>query len=140
MLLLNGSCQEGAGCILCSSCYPMPLCVCLLAPQSPGTGVTVNYTRAGVYAVCARVRDHSGQGASHCCNFLVVVYDVNDGAVSGSGAIQSPPGAYRPNVAITGPANFAFQSRYSPGKNIPDGTTMFTFQAASFQFSSTVYE
>jgi len=70
----------------------------------------------------------------------VVVYDPGAGFVTGGGWITSLAGAYAANPALTGRANFGFNSKYKHGANVPDGQTEFHFQAAGFNFHSTVYE
>jgi len=71
---------------------------------------------------------------------MVVVYDPNAGFVTGGGWITSPPGAYVPNPALTGRANFGFVSKYQRGQSVPTGETEFQFQVASFNFHSVAYE
>jgi len=70
----------------------------------------------------------------------VVVYDPNGGFVTGGGWITSPAGAYVSNPALTGKANFGFNSKYKKGQSTPDGNTEFQFQVANLNFKSTSYE
>src|SRR5262249_44935243 len=66
----------------------------------------------------------------------VVVYDPSAGFVTGNGWIQSPPGAYKPDVSAAGRATFSFVSKYQKGAKVPTGTTAFQFQGADLDFYS----
>ena len=68
------------------------------------------------------------------------MHTVSAGYVTGGGWINSPSGAYTANPSLTGKANFGFVSKYQNGANVPTGDTQFQFQAANFNFKSTVYE
>jgi hypothetical protein len=70
----------------------------------------------------------------------IVVYDPNAGFVTGGGWINSPPGAYYANPALTGKANFGFVSKYEKGANVPTGDTEFDFNVANINFHSTSYD
>jgi hypothetical protein len=69
-----------------------------------------------------------------------VIYDPNDGFVTGGGWIDSPEGAYIPEPSLVGMANFGFVSRYRPHSDEPDGQTEFQFHVADLNFHSTSYE
>lgn len=97
------------------------------------------YTAAGVYTVTATVNDDDNGGDTETLQY-VVVYDPGAGFVTGGGWITSPAGAYAANPALTGRANFGFNSKYTKGAQVPDGQTQFHFQAAGFNFHSTAYE
>jgi len=71
---------------------------------------------------------------------MIVVYDPNAGFVTGGGWIQSPPGAYGPDPALVGKANFGFVSKYLKGKSIPTGETEFQFKVADLNFHSVSYD
>jgi hypothetical protein len=83
--------------------------------------------------------DDCGSSVSQIFEF-VVVYDPDGGFVTGGGWINSPSGAYKPNVNLSGRANFGFVSKYQKGASVPTGETEFQFQVASLNFHSTVYE
>lgn len=68
------------------------------------------------------------------------VSEANGGFVTGGGWINSPAGAYAPDPALTGKANFGFVSKYQKGTSVPAGNTQFQLQAAGFSFESTSYE
>ncbi|MHC1769369.1 MAG: MBG domain-containing protein [Verrucomicrobiia bacterium] len=74
----------------------------------------------------------------------IVVFDPTGGFVTGGGWIQSPPGAYHPDIehlaGVTGKASFGFQSKYAKGANVPTGNTEFQFRAGDLNFKSTEYE
>eukprot|EP00457_Paulinella_chromatophora_P000197 gb/GEZN01000197.1/.p1 GENE.gb/GEZN01000197.1/~~gb/GEZN01000197.1/.p1 ORF type:complete len:1504 (-),score=136.48 gb/GEZN01000197.1/:450-4961(-) len=98
------------------------------------------YSTPGIYVVKTIVHDKDGGLDDLTSSGYVVVYDPNGGFVTGGGWIQSPPGAYTANTELSGKATFGFVSKYQQGKTIPEGNTVFQFQAASFTFKSTVYE
>lgn len=110
----------------------------------PGVGdgsctATHAYTAVGVYSVQVTVKDDdSGSAVSDPA--FVVVYDPNAGFVTGQGSISSPAGAYVADPSLTGPADFAFVSKYKKGATTPTGETAFSFQVATFNFSSTAYQ
>jgi len=60
--------------------------------------------------------------------------------VTGGGWINSPAGAYSPNLLLAGKASFGFVSKYQKGANIPTGETEFQFQVGNFNFHSTSYD
>jgi hypothetical protein len=107
--------------------------------STSASGGTCTYTAAGVYTITATVTDDDGGSDSETYQY-VVVYDPSAGFVTGGGWITSPAGAYAANPALTGRANFGFNSKYKHGANVPDGQTQFHFQAAGFNFHSTAYE
>jgi probable HAF family extracellular repeat protein len=118
------------------------------SPPTPGTieatggSGTVNgshvYSAAGIYRVTLTVTDSSGLSAQ--VGRDVVVYDPSAGFVTGGGFIQSPPGAYRPDPALSGRAIFGFVSRYQHGAKVPTGNTRFMFRAARLNFRSDAYD
>ncbi len=105
---------------------------------------TYAFTTAGVYKVKLTVDDGCGGTgmATTVGGFdaMVVIYDPNGGFVTGGGWITSPPGAYTPNPALTGKANFGFVSKYKTGASTPTGQTEFQFKAGNFNFQSTSYD
>ena len=110
--------------------------------EANGSGTVTGshtYTAAGVYTVTLTVTDNSG--SSHQVVYqYVVMYDPSAGYVTGGGWIMSPAGAYTPNPALTGKANFGFVSKYLNGNTVPTGNTEFQFKAGDFNFKSTSYE
>jgi hypothetical protein len=103
------------------------------------TGVHL-YTAVGVYPVALSLTDVCGESAGAVYQFAVV-YDPNAGFVTGAGWINSPPGAYMANPALTGRAHFGFVSAYTKGNSTtPSGRTDFHFSVANFDFSSTTYD
>ena len=69
-----------------------------------------------------------------------MVYDPSGGFVTGGGWINSPAGSYVANPLLDGRANFGFESRYKQGQSVPEGNTVFQFQAGDLRFKSTSYE
>lgn len=102
------------------------------------------FTAAGVYKVTLTVTDGcGGMGSASTIgelDLLVVIYDPNGGWVTGGGWINSPAGAYVPNLSLTGKANFGFVSKYQNGQSVPTGNTEFHFKAGDLKFKSTSYE
>lgn len=96
---------------------------------------------AGVYAVTVTVSDSHG-GVSVRPYEYIVVYDPEEGFVTGGGWIDSPEGACHLaecDTTTAGKANFGFVSRYRKGASIPSGNTEFNFSAASLNFHSDSY-
>lgn len=97
-----------------------------------------SYTSAGVYNIQASVTDDdSSTGTS---SVMVVVYDPSGGFVTGGGWIESPSGAYKEDLSLTGRANFGFVSRYKKGASVPTGNTEFQFKTGNLNFHSSIYE
>jgi CSLREA domain-containing protein len=115
--------------------------------EAAGT-VSASYTfaQAGVYLVTLTVTNNCGNSGSantlgaDQMSALVVIYDPSAGHVTGGGWINSPAGAYVPNPALVGKANFGFVSKYKNGATVPDGNTEFQFKAGNLNFKSAVYE
>lgn len=98
-----------------------------------------NYVVPGVYTVGLTVSDDDGGSAAAMYEF-VVVYDPNDGFVTGGGWIISPEGAYVDDPLLTGTANFGFVSKYKKGADVPTGQTNFQFKVADLDFQSIDYQ
>jgi hypothetical protein len=99
------------------------------------------YTTPGVYTVTLGVSDGTAAGGAAEAQFqYVVVYDPSGGFVTGGGWIDSAPGGYRANAALSGKATFGFVSRYQKGATVPEGQTQFDFRVADFRFKSTAYD
>jgi hypothetical protein len=93
---------------------------------------------AGIFELTLTVTDPGGLPGSDTTS--VVVYDPEDGFVTGGGWIDSPAGAYITNSALTGKATFGFVSKYKKGAVKPSGNTEFQFQAADLNFHSDSYD
>jgi hypothetical protein len=92
-----------------------------------------------VYEVTITVMDDCGGSRGGVT--YVVLYDPTGGFVTGGGWIESPLGAYSPDPAAVGKANFGFVSKYQKGNStIPTGDTQFHFNTAGFQFDSDAYD
>jgi hypothetical protein len=98
-----------------------------------------NYTTSGVYTITAQVTDLNNTTSSATYQYAVI-YDPNNGFVTGGGWIDSPAGAYTHDPTLSGKATFGFVSRYQKGKNLPVGNTEFQFQTAGLSFKSTSYD
>jgi PKD repeat protein len=109
------------------------------AVTSPITNQTHTYTNPGVYTITLTVTDDDGDNDTLSFKY-VVIYDPNDGFVTGGGWIMSPEGAYTPNSTLTGKANFGFVAKYKKGQTTPDGNTEFQFKVANLNFHSNDYE
>ncbi|MEW6207063.1 MAG: kelch repeat-containing protein [Acidobacteriota bacterium] len=103
-----------------------------------------SFITPGVYLVALTLSDQCGNSATANTvgglTALVVIYDPDGGFVTGGGWINSPLGAYAPNPALAGKANFGFVSKYQPGASVPAGETEFQFKVAGLNFHSTIYE
>ena len=97
------------------------------------------YGTPGVYEVTLTVTDDDG-GSSQAMFQYIVIYDPNDGFVTGGGWINSPEGAYIPVPSLTGKANFGFVSKYKKGATVPSGQTEFQFKTGDLNFHSLSYE
>jgi hypothetical protein len=104
------------------------------------------FSNAGVYAVTLTLNDNLGgititnTVVPDNLPAMIVAYDPNGGFVTGGGWIMSPPGAYVPNLSLTGKANFGFVSKYQKGATLPTGNTEFQFHATNFNFKSAAYD
>jgi hypothetical protein len=97
------------------------------------------YQEAGVYTVKLTLENSVGEFDAAAFKFIVV-YDPEDGFVTGGGWIDSPEGAYFPDPGLTGKASFGFISRYRKGADVPTGNTEFLLQVADLNFHSDVYQ
>jgi hypothetical protein len=70
----------------------------------------------------------------------VVMYNAEDGFVTGGGWICSPAGAYLADLSKGGKATFGFVSKYEKGATVPTGQTEFQFKVASLNFHSESYQ
>jgi hypothetical protein len=95
-----------------------------------------SFPTAGLHTPCVQGTDAAGNVGDQQCT-LLVVYDPTGGFVTGGGAIDSPAGADQVNTGAAGPANFGFNSKYLPGRSIPDGDLQFQFKAGNLTFKST---
>ena len=104
-----------------------------------GTAIASHiYSIPGIYTVEITIEDDDGGYDTEIFQYAVV-YDPSDGFVTGGGWINSPEGAYLPDPALTGKANFGFVSKYKKGQSTPTGNTEFQFHAGSFNFHSSNY-
>ena len=100
---------------------------------------THSYTQPDVYTIVLTITDDSGNTGTSVYQF-VVVFDPDEGFVTGGGWIESPLGAYRANTSLTGPANYGFVSKYKRGAMMPTGQTQFRFKMGDLNFHSTSYD
>jgi YVTN family beta-propeller protein len=83
----------------------------------------------GIYEVVVEATGRAGNTATSEPR-LLVIYDPEGGFVTGGGWIYSDPGAYVPDPALEGKANFGFVSKYKKGATVPTGQTEFQFHVA----------
>jgi hypothetical protein len=96
------------------------------------------FAAAGVYTVTVTgTDDDGGVGVG---SVLIVVFDPDAGFVTGGGQIDSPAGAYRPNVSLSGIGQFNLNVKYHQDTIVPTGQNQFTFQAGDFNFRATAYD
>ena len=103
------------------------------------------FSQPGVYQIKLVATDECGNSTTASLTpegfeWTIIVYDPNGGFVTGGGWINSPEGAYRPDVTLTGKANFGFVSKYQKGARGPTGETEFQFKAGNLNFHSSAYE
>jgi hypothetical protein len=103
------------------------------------TSASHTYTEIGVYTIAVTVTDNHGGSGSLSCQYAVI-YDPSGGHINGQGRVSSPPGAYRPDPALTGEVRFGFVSNYQNGAQAPDGHTTFDFRARNLEFKSVSYD
>jgi hypothetical protein len=100
---------------------------------------TYSYSVAGIYTLKLTVTDKDGDFGANTFMY-VVVYDPSAGFVTGGGWIDSPAGAYRADLTLTGKATFGFVSQYKKGATVPTGNTEFQFHAGDLNFKSVSYD
>lgn len=96
------------------------------------------FERAGVYTIRVTVTDDDTLFDVE--ERMIVVYDPSAGFVTGGGYIDSPAGAYLPDVSLAGKATFGFVSKYTRQAEVPQGNTEFQFHAGDLNFHSGDYE
>jgi hypothetical protein len=107
--------------------------------ESNGTGTctwTNTFTSDDVYTVTFTITNQNGGVAKGYYKY-VVIYNPAAGWVSGYGTINSYPGAYVANPALTGTARFGFSSKYLKNSTVPSGSTGFNLKVAKFKFVGT---
>jgi hypothetical protein len=114
--------------------------------ESSGSGTVSNdysFTTPGVYSVSLTVSDGGLQDTATTIgdlDVMVIIYDPEDGFVTGGGWINSPEGAYSADSSLTGKASYGFVSKYQKGADTPTGETQFQFKVADLDFHSTAYD
>ncbi|MFX0205451.1 MAG: PKD domain-containing protein, partial [Candidatus Hodarchaeota archaeon] len=113
-----------------------------IVTEEGGSG-TVNgdhvYTVPGVYTITLTLSDDDG-GLDSTQFSYVVIYDNEQGFVTGGGWLTSPEGAFPTDPYLSGKANFGFVSKYKKGTTVPTGNTEFQFHAGDLNFHSDTYE
>ena len=94
------------------------------------------FTKAGVYRVTVTVLDDDGgvatANAIGAAESHVVVYDRAAGHVTGTGWINTRPGAYTADRSVSGRARFRAVARYADGSSVPSGQFQFRLGRLSF--------
>jgi hypothetical protein len=98
-----------------------------------------SYSLPGVYTLKLKITDAAGESDEMQYKYIVV-YDPNGGFITGGGWINSPEGAYKQDLSLSGKANFGFVAKYKKGSTIPGGNTEFQFNTADLNFKSSSYE
>lgn len=97
------------------------------------------YASAGFYTIGLTLTDKDGAAASATFE-SVIVYDPQAGALSGSGLINSPAGAYPANPSAAGQAIFVVAAAYPRNANTPVGALVFYLASARLDFVSANYD
>jgi PKD repeat protein len=100
------------------------------------------YTEPGVYEIQLTVTDDD-RGSDTALYQYVVVYDPEEGFVTGGGWIWSEPGWCQLDElcgGAEGRANFGFVSKYKKGAKVPTGNTEFNYSAGGLNFHSDAYD
>ena len=96
-------------------------------------------TKPGIYNLMVRGSDEMGNKAT-AKSVELIVYDPENGSISGEGWIDSPNEAYSADYSLTGKAPFKFISEYKDENVTPSGQTEFVFTPANIAFKSTSYD
>jgi len=110
--------------------------------EEDGSGTVYDshsYSAPGVYTVSLTVTDDDG-GSDTMIYRYIVVFDPEEGFITGGGWIDSPEGAYPADATLTGKATFGFIAKYKKGQSTPTGNTEFQFHVAGLTFHSVSYE
>jgi parallel beta-helix repeat protein len=114
--------------------------------ESSGSGTVSNdysFTTPGVYSVSLTVSDGGLLDTVTTIGDLdamVIIYDPEDGFVTGGGWIDSLEGAYSADSSLTGKASYGFVSKYQKGASTPTGETQFQFKVVDLNFHSISYD
>ncbi len=95
--------------------------------------------KPGVYSLQVRGADEMGNVASEK-TVMLIVYDPENGFVTGEGWLDSPQGALVGDSSLAGKAMFKFAVKYKTGASLPSGETFFVFSPAGLTFTSAVYD
>jgi hypothetical protein len=98
------------------------------------------YTNPGVYTITLTVEDAAGESDTETNQQYVVVFDPTGAFITGGGQFDSPAGAYKDDLTLTGKAGFGFVSKYQKGATTPGGNTQFRFHAGDLSFKSDSYD
>jgi PKD repeat protein len=93
------------------------------------------YASPGVYEIRITVTDDDGASSSTVFQY-VVVYDTQQGFVTGGGWVYSPPGTFPADPRFAGKAMFGFVSRHENGA-VRQAGTEFQFRTDRFRFHTT---
>jgi hypothetical protein len=108
-------------------------------PAQTVTKALKTFSSTDVVQVCVQSQDAGLNWSAPSCA-LLAIYDPSTGFVTGGGWIDSPAGAYRADLTLTGKANFGFVSKYQKGATVPSGNTEFQFKEGNLNFSSTNFQ
>ena len=108
-------------------------------PAEDVTAALAPFSYPTVVDACVRGTDAAGNTGPEAC-VLLAAFDPTGGFATGAGWIDSPSGAYVPNLNLTGKAFFGFVSKYAKGKTVPDGNASFRFKTADLDFRSSSYD
>ncbi len=92
------------------------------------------------YEGALEITNPDGLGDAVTDHVLYIPWAGQGGFVTGGGWIDSPVNGAYDYMSVGGKASFGFVSKYKKGKNVPDGSTNFVFQAGDLHFHSSSYD
>ena len=96
------------------------------------------YAATGIYPVTLTVTDQRGASGSATAVPGVVVIELILGGITGSGLINGPP--FTVAAAPAGQVRFRLAAQYGANRTVPQGQTVFQFQATHRVFRSTALD
>jgi hypothetical protein len=99
---------------------------------------THKYASAGIYTVTISLLYNDITSATATSQYIII-YNPSKGSVTGAGYYNSPVGAYKSDMKLTGKAAFLILAKYSKGASKPSGETDIVLGAGKLLFHSSSY-